>query len=233
MCILRNWQVTFSLYTLGVFLSEYTAKALRNHATIAWFSVYKNPRNLAVSGIAPAQAAGVGLTEGLDFPVFISHKSRNNREGFGNKTAQNLRLCPARPEISLFPVLPAEADIAVVGAKDDLFPLFQHYSVFVKASVEDSLLAAPADGLDFFNDIRPGQQSLGTREQVTAEIGTESVADHGDTQPVHDIGNKPNIIPAEELGLVNDDALPGLDLIFRHGSELGEIDAVVLESDSG
>ena len=28
MCIyLRNWQVTFLLYTLGVFISEYTAKA--------------------------------------------------------------------------------------------------------------------------------------------------------------------------------------------------------------
>ena len=29
MCFyLRNWQVTFLLYTLGVFISEYTAKAL-------------------------------------------------------------------------------------------------------------------------------------------------------------------------------------------------------------
>ena len=28
MCFyLRNWQVTFLLYTLGVFISEYTAKA--------------------------------------------------------------------------------------------------------------------------------------------------------------------------------------------------------------
>ena len=42
MCFyLRNWQVTSLLYTLGVFITEYTAKALRNHATIAWFSKYK------------------------------------------------------------------------------------------------------------------------------------------------------------------------------------------------
>ena len=53
MCFyLRNWQVTFLLYTLGVFLFGLTAKALLNHATIAWFSfIQKKPAPMIGAGL--------------------------------------------------------------------------------------------------------------------------------------------------------------------------------------
>ena len=45
MCFyLRNWQVTFLLYTLGVFISEYTAKAFtepRDYRVV--FFIQKSP----------------------------------------------------------------------------------------------------------------------------------------------------------------------------------------------
>ena len=65
MCFyLRNWQVTSLLYTLGVFITEYTAKALRNHATIAWFSKYKK------------RLQGIHLKDAIAFMVVIIHPSK-------------------------------------------------------------------------------------------------------------------------------------------------------------
>ncbi|WP_418617440.1 hypothetical protein, partial [[Ruminococcus] torques] len=46
---LRNWQVTFLLYTLGVFISEYTAKAFtepRDYRVV--FLIQKKHRRLSV-----------------------------------------------------------------------------------------------------------------------------------------------------------------------------------------
>lgn len=50
MCFyLRNWQVTFLLYTLGVFISEYTAKAFtepRDYRVV--FLIQKTDLNLQI-----------------------------------------------------------------------------------------------------------------------------------------------------------------------------------------
>lgn len=53
MCFyLRNWQVTFLLYTLGVFISEYTAKAFtepRDYRVVFLIQKYHQPNWLMVN----------------------------------------------------------------------------------------------------------------------------------------------------------------------------------------
>ena len=74
MCIyLRNWQVTLSLYTLGVLFSEYTAKASiepRDYRVV--FLTQKKPQSFDC-GFHPAG------TEGLEPSTF----------GFGDQRSTN------------------------------------------------------------------------------------------------------------------------------------------------
>ncbi|WP_418488424.1 hypothetical protein, partial [Dialister invisus] len=64
---LRNWQVTFLLYTLGVFISEYTAKA------------FTEPRDYRVVFLIQQNALSYELlptAKGVIIWIFYNHISR-------------------------------------------------------------------------------------------------------------------------------------------------------------
>ena len=59
------------------------------------------------------------------------------------------------------------------------------------------LPAAPADGLDLLDDVRPGQQRLRAGEQPPAEVGAQAVADHGHVEGVHQLRQEGHLLPCD------------------------------------
>ena len=62
-------------------------------------------------------------------------------------------------------MLPAKADVLVAAAEQHLFAVL-HDTPVDDARVAERLSAAPADGLDFLDGVRPCQQPLTAFKQV-------------------------------------------------------------------
>ena len=77
------------------------------------------------------------------------------------------------------------------------------------AGVAGGLLAAPADGLDLLDGVRPGQQPLAALEEISLKIRAQSVADDGNVLIVYDGHQALHLRLGQKLGLVHDDAVVG------------------------
>ena len=79
MCFyLRNWQVTFLLYTLGVFISEYTAKAFtepRDYRVVFLIQITGTLFNHSIPAIIHSERAGIRTPDNLIKSQVLYHLS--------------------------------------------------------------------------------------------------------------------------------------------------------------
>jgi len=80
----------------------------------------------------------------------------------------------------------AKRHIAVIGAEQNLFPA-AHNTVLVNTRIAGCLFAAPADGFDFPNRIRNGNQPRTPRKELVLKICAKSVAHDWHVHKIHNI----------------------------------------------
>ena len=110
-------------------------------------------------------------------------------------------------------MLAAKARIFFVRPEDDLLSVLYN-SVFVKSCVKGGFFAAPADGLDLLNGVRPRKQPVTAGKKIALEVRTQSVADYGNVQIVHNVNEELALLLGEELRLVNDKAINLFDVLL-------------------
>ena len=120
--------------------------------------------------------------------------------------------------LPLRPVLPAEGDIAFIAAEHHLGSFLDH-STIRKPRIIRRLPAAPTHGLDLLNGVSPGQKPMGAFKQIPLEVSAQAIADHGDTEVVHDVDEVLNLLLCQELRFIDDDAgdIRFIGSIRRHG----------------
>src|SRR5690606_29451054 len=100
-----------------------------------------------------------------------------------------------------------DRDVALVAADLHLRPVLHRAALLVHAHGHRRLAAAVADGLDLLDLVGPGQQVAAALEQFAAEVGAQAVAQHRHAAGIHDLGQLPDLRPAQELGLVHQHAV--------------------------
>ena len=100
----------------------------------------------------------------------------------------------------------AQRDVALVAAQQDLLAGLDHAAV-CHAGVERRLAAAPADGLDLLDRVRPRHQPLAALEQISLKVRAKAVADDGDVVLIHDFHQALDLRFFQKLRFVDDDAV--------------------------
>ena len=113
-----------------------------------------------------------------------------------------------RSQLARRPVAAAQRNVALVAAQQNLLAVLDHPAAG-HAGVERGLAAAPADGLDLLDGVRPGQQPLAALEEISLKIRAQSVADDGNVLIVYDGHQALHLRLGQKLGLVHDDAVVG------------------------
>ena len=64
-----------------------------------------------------------------------------------------------------------------------------------------------ADGADLAQFVGDGEEFGGAGEKLAPEIGSQAIAHDRDVEPVGDAGQLPDLVPGQELRLVDEDAI--------------------------
>jgi len=72
--------------------------------------------------------------------------------------------------------------------------LTRNFSVY-NPGVANSFAAAPANGLNFFDFVRPGHKPMVAFEEVVLEVRAEAIADNRNVQVVYNMRQKFNLLP--------------------------------------
>ena len=100
----------------------------------------------------------------------------------------------------------AEADIGGIAAHHNLLAFADNVPV-LHARVERRLAAAPADGLDLLDGIRPAQQLAAAFKQLAAKIRPQAVANHGNLALIDDIHQLAHLRGIHKVTFIDDNAV--------------------------
>ncbi len=101
-------------------------------------------------------------------------------------------------------MLAAQGDIAIVAADLHLLAISHHLACFIDPGVHVRLVAAPADAFQLLEFVGQAEQVIGAGKQLAAKIGLEAVGDHRNVLLVDDTGQLIDLLPGQELGLIDD-----------------------------
>ena len=112
---------------------------------------------------------------------------RTGARGECEHAGVRLRTGLRRPYLPQLVMPAAHAHIRVVASQLHLASLGDHHAILVKAGHATGCAPAPAHGLDLLDHVGPREQPERTGEEVTLEIGAQTVGDDGDVVVVDDL----------------------------------------------
>ena len=114
---------------------------------------------------------------------------------------------------AFFEVSPADGHVSLVAADLDLRSVADRLTVFTKPQHHRRFAAAVTDRLDLGQAVGPGKQVLTAFEEVTLEVGSQSVSEDWNIKIVNNVAELSNLLPCQELCLVDKDAMHRLLLV--------------------